>query len=1017
MRILKGWIIVLVIILFGSPSSFVLATSTDSAIDITITMPSSAGGSGPLIPPTDNPPTVGAVTVAVLTSSAQFSWSASDDNGIGSVSFDYGITPSYGSNSTVVGSYQTGLVGLTPATTYYYRIIVTDTKPQSTNHTGTFTTDALPVDTTAPVISDIQEIPAQMSCSITWTVDEISLGEVTYGLTATYGALQSSLEGLALSHTANLTNLLSNTAYHYKVVATDQVGNSSASVDKLCAIPKETNPPSNPSNVELATTTSAIVLSWVNPGDSDFSGLKILRKTSGAPTGPSDGTLVYNGSSQTFTDATVASDITYYYTLFAYDTSENYSSGTSVNGRVITTVINEICNNTIDDDADGKIDCLDSACITQAMCQSPEICNNSLDDDRDGLTDCADSQCSGANYCAPKNEVCDNTIDDDGNGAIDCADVSCFAFAACSSVPEIEFERPQVTVPSFTHLTIDRFIFQGGNRSFTFEPSAGSVIGLSGWSASVSIAKQNLPSVPEKLVLKINGSGDYQFSMSGESYYADFIFPRIGGQSAFIEVHYGYSQLDVVDFNIISLGYGTVSADNAPLTQATVTLLNQQGQPISGLVVSNQQTTNENGTYGWFIPNGIYSVKITKDGYYDRTTPSITVRNNVINEDIKLVTRPPDLFEDVSASSTLSENVNMVVQNVAKKTKALVGQSAAKIKDTIIAVEEFKKDPEVQKTASHVVAPAAVGVAVATTAGIAWANMIPFLRLLFLQPLMLLGARRRQGWGQVYNSLNKLPVDLATLRLVNAETGKVIQSKVTDKQGRYAFVVNPGKYLIQVMKDGYTFPSSLLKTVTTDGRRTDIYHGEIIDVTENEAVVTANIPLDQAGEFKRPARIFWQRVGRTAQLGLSWAGLLVTVASLYISPVWYVWMLLGVHILFFIIFYRLALPAKIKSWGIVYDAVSKRPVGRAIARLFNSEYDKMVATQITDGSGRYYFLAGDDTYYVTYDHSDYQSEKTNELNLKGKDAETITVDVGLTKGKNVLTPPAPASLDKQAQST
>jgi hypothetical protein len=157
--------------------------------------------------------------------------------------------------------------------------------------------------------------------------------------------------------------------------------------------------------------------------------------------------------------------------------------------------------------------------------------------------------------------------------------------------------------------------------------------------------------------------------------------------------------------------------------------------------------------------------------------------------------------------------------------------------------------------------------------------------------------------------------------------------------------------------------------------------------------------------------LIFQKIGRVFQAALSWLGLIVTLASLYISPRWYVWVLAVVHILFFFMFRRLAVPPKVKSWGIVYDAATKKPIGRAVARLFNSEFNKLVSTQVTDGSGRYYFLASDDKYYVTYDHPEYKQEKTGVLDLTGQKTDHIAVDIGLVKGQDEprapLAPSAP----------
>ena len=70
----------------------------------------------------------------------------------------------------------------------------------------------------------------------------------------------------------------------------------------------------------------------------------------------------------------------------------------------------EICDNGIDDNGDGYIDCDDM------LCDCIEICGNGIDDDQDGEIDEEDciEDISG--------EICDNYIDDDGDGLIDAED-------------------------------------------------------------------------------------------------------------------------------------------------------------------------------------------------------------------------------------------------------------------------------------------------------------------------------------------------------------------------------------------------------------------------------------------------------------------------------------------------------------------------------------------------------------------------------------------------------------------
>ena len=56
------------------------------------------------------------------------------------------------------------------------------------------------------------------------------------------------------------------------------------------------------------------------------------------------------------------------------------------------------------------------------------VCDDGVDDDADGLVDCADFDCAAEPSCA---EVCDDTLDDNDNGLIDCLDPVCAKDANC----------------------------------------------------------------------------------------------------------------------------------------------------------------------------------------------------------------------------------------------------------------------------------------------------------------------------------------------------------------------------------------------------------------------------------------------------------------------------------------------------------------------------------------------------------------------------------------------------------
>lgn len=59
----------------------------------------------------------------------------------------------------------------------------------------------------------------------------------------------------------------------------------------------------------------------------------------------------------------------------------------------------EICDDGLDNDNDGFIDCADNSCDSDPNCTAPEVCNDGLDNDNDGFTDCEDNDCNADPDC------------------------------------------------------------------------------------------------------------------------------------------------------------------------------------------------------------------------------------------------------------------------------------------------------------------------------------------------------------------------------------------------------------------------------------------------------------------------------------------------------------------------------------------------------------------------------------------------------------------------------------------
>jgi hypothetical protein len=85
-------------------------------------------------------------------------------------------------------------------------------------------------------------------------------------------------------------------------------------------------------------------------------------------------------------------------------------------------LFDEVCDDALDNDGDGSVDCLDSDCAEDPACQ--EDCADGLDNDLDGNLDCLDSDCVDASVCLEQLHCADG-LDNDVDGAVDCEDQDC----------------------------------------------------------------------------------------------------------------------------------------------------------------------------------------------------------------------------------------------------------------------------------------------------------------------------------------------------------------------------------------------------------------------------------------------------------------------------------------------------------------------------------------------------------------------------------------------------------------
>ncbi|MCX6744491.1 MAG: hypothetical protein NTX82_03135, partial [Candidatus Parcubacteria bacterium] len=317
------------------------------------------------------------------------------------------------------------------------------------------------------------------------------------------------------------------------------------------------------------------------------------------------------------------------------------------------------------------------------------------------------------------------------------------------------------------------------------------------------------------------------------------------------------------------------------------------------------------------------------------------------------------------------------------------------------SVNAILDNPQVEQTSQNIVTPILLTVAVLTTVPLIASisiYLLPYLHLIFLEPFLLLFRKKRKKWGVVYNALTKIPVDLVLVRVYRQDNNQLIQTKVTDREGRYILIINePGKYYLTVTKPGFVYPTKYLLQDKQDAKYLDLYHGEPIQVTEKDAVITANIPLDPAEKKVLPiGEVVRSYLLKNIRLIISYIGMILALLIVIIYPTAITIGALILHVILFLSFRRVVVPAKPKSWGIVYDDQNKMPLHQAIVRIFDTRFNKLLETQITDRKGRYAFLVGKNEYQLLTEKEGYQPKEVKPVDLV-KNEEVVNLDVGMQK--------------------
>lgn len=236
--------------------------------------------------------------------------------------------------------------------------------------------------------------------------------------------------------------------------------------------------------------------------------------------------------------------------------------------------------------------------------------------------------------------------------------------------------------------------------------------------------------------------------------------------------------------------------------------------------------------------------------------------------------------------------------------------------------------------------------------------------------MAIIGFRRKlDPWGVVYDSETKQPLDPAYITIYDLK-GREVSNSITDLDGRYGFHVKPGVYRLLAKRSNYVFPSAKLLGKRSDNIYNDLYFGETVTVTDSQAVINKNIPLDPTkfdwNEFekqdKKLLKFYSARARRWRRFSI-WGfriGFAVAVLVALVIPTPFN----AIAVLFYLFALYLRRVIGPKPTGSLTLAATGEPLSFARVRILSAKDEQEIQKRIANKYGEYYCLLRPGNYII-----------------------------------------------------
>jgi hypothetical protein len=381
----------------------------------------------------------------------------------------------------------------------------------------------------------------------------------------------------------------------------------------------------------------------------------------------------------------------------------------------------------------------------------------------------------------------------------------------------------------------------------------------------------------------------------------------------------------------------------------------------------------------------LFSVQLT--GAQTSPTPSLKIIQPNGGETWVIGQTYNIIWQYENLSPTALVNIKITKEFNITETLTNIGKQVQK------TVTILREDPVVTKTVTQVTAPVATTVTVASAGALAVTastgsaafavNLSEILQTLSLSRFYLIGLirfRRRKPWGRVSDKFSGMPLRGVTIQIYESEFKKLKDSQITDEEGRFGTLIDPGTYYIKISKKGYQEFQSDTITVTSPDQ-----------ILNLEFYLT---PLQEEWtlEYVRKINIvnYIKRFIELINPYLLALGTLLSFVSLVIVPntLNTVTFVIYLTLDFLKIYFALRL---LKPLGTIVDEATNASLALTVIRIFDEEKNWLLATKVADSQGRFNFLLAPGRYYVTCSRAGYLPYKSEPIVLQKGVVPSLTI--------------------------